>query len=85
MGVARAANRSILVPGQRTELSLGDPDVLLAGPAWPLDVQRGYALLWDPNQQATLLEATSDGGQTWSARFSWPVPGVPAASASSSP
>jgi photosystem II stability/assembly factor-like uncharacterized protein len=68
-----------------TELPLGDPDAMLAGPAWPLDAQRGYALLWDPNQQATLLEATSDGGQTWAARFTWPVSGVPAGSASAAP
>jgi photosystem II stability/assembly factor-like uncharacterized protein len=73
--------------GGRTwsELPLGDTDFMLAGPTWPLDALRGYALLWDPNQQTTLLEATSDGGQTWSARFSWPVSGVPAASASPSP
>jgi photosystem II stability/assembly factor-like uncharacterized protein len=72
--------------GGRTwaELPLGDPDVLLARPAWPLDAQHGYALLWDPNQQTTRLEATSDGGQTWSTRFSWPVSGVSAASASPS-
>jgi photosystem II stability/assembly factor-like uncharacterized protein len=68
-----------------TELPLGDPDVMLAGPAWPLDAQRGYALLWDPNQQATLLEASTDGGQTWSGRFRWLVSGVPTASASPSP
>lgn len=68
-----------------TAMALGDPDALLAGPAWPLDAQRGYALLWNPNQQATLFEATSDGGQTWSARFSWPISGEPAVSAMPSP
>ncbi len=57
-----------------TDMPLGEVDG--SSPvtaAVPLDAQHGLALLWDPNQQATLLEATTDGGQTWSARHVWPV------------
>ena len=47
---------------------------------WPLDAQHGFVLLGDPNRQATLLEATTDGGHTWQELAAWPdrAPGPPA-------
>lgn len=61
--------------GGRTwsSLGVGDPDVNLVNAAWPLDARRGVALLWAPDRQATLLEATTDGSRTWTERFAWPV------------
>ncbi len=44
--------------------------------AWPLDAGHGFALLWDPNRQATLLEATGDGAHTWQERMAWPLTGL---------
>ena len=52
--------------------------------AWPLDAGHGFALLGDPNRQATLLEATTDGGHTWRELAVWPY-GAPAAAASGQP
>lgn len=56
-------------------LGLGDSDVNLVQSAWPLDRDRGFALLWAPDRQATLLEATSDAGKTWTEVAAWPVSG----------
>ena len=58
-------------------LGFGDPDALLVGPMWVLDRRRGFALAWDPNRQATMVEATTDGGRTWLERASIPVAAVP--------
>lgn len=65
--VSRDAGRSW------SDMPLGEIDVSPVTAASVLDAQRGYALVWDPNQQATLLEVTGDGGQIWSTRFSWPI------------
>ena len=46
-------------------LAIGEPDALPVNATWPLDARHGFALLWDPNRQATLVEATADGGRTW--------------------
>ncbi len=54
-------------------LGIGAPDAQPVTAAWPLDAQHGVVLLWDPNRQATLVEATADGGHTWRARTSFPV------------
>jgi photosystem II stability/assembly factor-like uncharacterized protein len=68
-----------------TDLPIGEIDLNSVSAPSPLDDQHGFALMRDPNSAATLLEVTVDGGTTWAARFSWPVSGMPAASASSSP
>lgn len=56
-------------------LGLGDPDVNLVRSAWPLDRERGFALVWEGDRQATLLESTGDGGRTWTELSLWPVGG----------
>ena len=62
-------------------LALGDGAANLVLAAWPLDGSRGFAVMWDPDRQITLLEATTDGGQTWVERSHWsvtPVMSLPA-------
>lgn len=54
-------------------LALGDPAANLVEAAWPLDATRGFAVMWAPDSQASLLEATTDGGRRWSVRSSWSV------------
>jgi len=54
-------------------LALGDPAANLVEAAWPLDASRGFAVMWAPDSQASLLEATTDGGRRWSVRSSWSV------------
>jgi photosystem II stability/assembly factor-like uncharacterized protein len=54
-------------------LGIGAPDALPVNAVWPLDARQGFALLWDPNRQATLVEATADGGRTWQVRAAFPV------------
>jgi hypothetical protein len=71
-------------------LALGDAAVDLVQAAWPLDARRGVAVMWSPERQATLYEATTDGGRTWTVRSAWPVTGlgeglVPSPGPSSSP
>lgn len=56
-------------------LGLGDPDVDLVRSAWPLERERGFALVWEGDRQATFLESTADGGRTWTELTSWPVGG----------
>ena len=58
-------------------LAIGEADVLPVNAAWPLDARHGFALLWDPNRQATLVEATADGGRTWAVRAAIPVGAIP--------
>jgi photosystem II stability/assembly factor-like uncharacterized protein len=55
-----------------TAMPLGEIDVNSVSAPVPLDDEHGFALMWDPNSQATLLEVTVDGGTTWAVRFSWP-------------
>ncbi len=50
-------------------LPLGDPDVNTITDASPLDARVGFALLWEADRQATSLQVTTVGGQTWSERF----------------
>jgi photosystem II stability/assembly factor-like uncharacterized protein len=57
-----------------TDMLLGEIDVNSVSAPAPLDDQHGFALMRDPNSQATLLEVTVDGGTTWAVRFSWPFP-----------
>jgi photosystem II stability/assembly factor-like uncharacterized protein len=57
-----------------TDMPLGEIDVSEVTAGAPLDARNGFALLRDPNRPATLLEATADGGTTWTVRFSWPFP-----------
>jgi photosystem II stability/assembly factor-like uncharacterized protein len=54
-------------------LGLGDEAVDLVHTAWPLDSRHGYAVMWDPDRQASFLELTADGGEHWQERFGWPV------------
>ena len=54
-------------------LGIGAPDAQPVTAAWPLDARDGVVLLWDPNRQATLVEATADGGRTWQARAAFSV------------
>jgi photosystem II stability/assembly factor-like uncharacterized protein len=56
-------------------LGLGDPDANMVLAAWPLNRTEGMALMWSPERQSTLLEATSNGGGTWIERAAWPVDG----------
>ena len=42
------------------------------GIGWPLDAGHGFAVVGDPNRQATLFEVTTDGGHTWQERTAWP-------------
>ncbi len=60
-------------------LAIGEADALPVNAAWPLDAQHGFALLWDPTRQATLVEATADGGRTWVVRAAIPVSAIPSA------
>ncbi len=57
-----------------TDMPLGEIDVNMVSAPAPLDDQDGFALMRDPNSQATLLEVTVDGGTTWAVRFRWPFP-----------
>jgi photosystem II stability/assembly factor-like uncharacterized protein len=57
-------------------LGLGDPAANLVYAAWPLDARRGFAVMWAPDRQATLLEVTADGGRTWISGTAWPVGGA---------
>lgn len=54
-------------------LGLGDPDGNLVQSAWPLTASSGFALMWSPDRQATLLEETTDGGRTWTERSASPA------------
>jgi hypothetical protein len=54
-------------------LGIGDPAANLAGAAWPLDADHGFAVMWDADGRATLLEITRDGGRTWGERTGWDV------------
>ena len=58
-----------------TPLGIGDPAADLVSAAWPLDARLGVALMWAPDRQATLFEATADGGRTWVERFAWAASG----------
>ncbi len=57
-----------------TDMPLGEIDVSPTICGAPIDDRRGWALQWEPDAQAVLLEVTDDGGATWSPRFSWPIP-----------
>ena len=54
-------------------LGLGDEAVDLVSATWPLDGRHGYAVMWNPDRQASLLELTADGGVHWQERSAWPV------------
>ncbi len=54
-----------------TPMPLGEVDVTTTeGPAL-VGAKHGFVLMQDPNAQGIVLEVTSDGGATWSARYSW--------------
>jgi hypothetical protein len=42
------------------------------GVGWPLDARHAFAIVGDPNRQATLFQVTADGGRTWQERTAWP-------------
>jgi hypothetical protein len=54
-------------------LALGDPAANLVAATWPLDGRHGEAVMWAPDQQASLFEVTEDGGRTWTERSLWLV------------
>jgi photosystem II stability/assembly factor-like uncharacterized protein len=54
-------------------LGLGDDAVDLVDATWPLDGRHGYAVMWDADRQASLLEVTSDGGANWQVQSAWPI------------
>ncbi len=55
------------------QLPLVDGEVTLVNDVAVGPGRVAYALEWDPDRQATLLERTDDDGRTWRAVHSWPV------------
>jgi photosystem II stability/assembly factor-like uncharacterized protein len=85
-GIVEAADGTAWITGDRMvplasrdegatwqPLALGDGAANLVFAAWPLDASRGFAVIWAPDRQITLLEATTDGGRTWVERSSWSI------------
>jgi photosystem II stability/assembly factor-like uncharacterized protein len=59
-------------------LPIGGDGEASVGP-WPLDARRGFAVTADPTQDGSILEATADGGSTWSVRHRFPAHVAPPA------